>query len=334
MNRATVSIVVPCRTVDGYVRDCLDACRRQEYEDFEILLLPDAETDEPFADTRVIATGVVFPSEKRNVAIRESQAEFCAFIDSDACPCAGWLANAIRHLRDRSIGCIGGPNILPPGSSLRAELAQDVLFCGLGVGAFPKKRCADGLFDVKEIPSSNMIARRELMVAVGGFDPSLLTGEDAKVCFSVRKDGFRVVFASDVAVLHHRRPLGKSFCRSIFAYGRDKAFVLKEMFSWDKSFYFIPTLFVLGLVTGPVAWLCSVVLGGMYAAVVAAYLLAVLVVCLPRQGIYRRAMMLAWIPIMHVAYGVGFLWGMLASKASVKRRWQVRHQVSTVQRNG
>ena len=55
-------------------------------EDYEILVLPDEAANLDYPKTRVIPTGPVGPSEKRDRAIAYANGEIMAFIDDDAYP--------------------------------------------------------------------------------------------------------------------------------------------------------------------------------------------------------------------------------------------------------
>jgi cellulose synthase/poly-beta-1,6-N-acetylglucosamine synthase-like glycosyltransferase len=317
------SIIIPYRRFCPHVAECLQTCLELDYprDAFEIILLPDLLTSEAQptdSRIRVLPTGPVLPSEKRNVGAAHSTAPFCAFIDSDAYPEGAWLRNADRILAgDDRIGCLGGPNHIPPGSPFLEQIGTQILFSRLGVGAFPAHQAGDALIEVKEMASSNLIVRMAAFREAGGYDPDLLTGEDARLCFQISHLGYRVVFSRDVAVFHHRRAFPWPFLRSIWIYGRDKAWVVKEMFSLDKCFYFIPSLFVLFLTAGLAAALLVPLLFVPYVSVLALYGLAVTIQAMFFRPVPAKFIGLAGIPATHIAYGIGFWTGLFTRK---KRR--------------
>ena len=108
-----------------------------------------------------------------------------AFIDADARPFPDWLNNAIKYLSvtkwERLVGltlhlpkihlCKKGVetslHLLLLGDHRRSETGFDDKFI-------------NGL-EVKELPSCNLIVKKEFVLQVGGFDTSILTGEDAKL---------------------------------------------------------------------------------------------------------------------------------------------------------
>src|SRR4030042_3037708 len=107
-----VSIIIPCKEIDDYTRECIEFCKRLEYSSFEIILLPDSLSVQIDA-VKIIVTGTVSPGIKRNLGVKSSNGEFCAFIDNDAFPRSDWLNNALKYLEDPEVGGVGGPGLTP-----------------------------------------------------------------------------------------------------------------------------------------------------------------------------------------------------------------------------
>ncbi len=85
-----------------------------DYPNFEIILLPDYSV-ETIDGVKVITTGSVSPGVKRNIGVKNSNGEFCAFIDNDAYPRRDWLTNALKYFEDLEVGGVGGPGLTPDG---------------------------------------------------------------------------------------------------------------------------------------------------------------------------------------------------------------------------
>ena len=105
-NKTLVSIIIPCKNIDDYTKECIEYCKRLDNVVFEILLLPDYST-EVIEGVTTIATGSVSPGTKRNIGVKNSTGEFCAFIDNDAYPRSDWLANALKYFEDPQVGGVG-----------------------------------------------------------------------------------------------------------------------------------------------------------------------------------------------------------------------------------
>lgn len=316
MSNPFISIIIPCRKVDEHVKECLSHCLKLDYKNFEIILLPDDEPKQAIGlnsdKIKIIISGPVKPSIKRNLAIRNSQADILAFIDADAYPFPNWLKAALKYFDNENTGMVGGPNITPSTDSLMQRASGEIFssFAGAGLTALrylARRRFRKGL-PVKEMPSCNLLVRRDLAEEIGGFDGKFLTGEDAKFCFQARKLGKKIINAPDVIVYHHRRRLLWDHFKQVWIYGRDKAWLIKEDFSWDKLYYFIPSFFVLGLIGGliiwPIHWLRLI-----YLAIIVLYLFAVLLASLKRPVIAPLIFM--GIILTHILYGLSFIWGLI-----------------------
>lgn len=102
-----VSIIIPCKNVDAYVKECIAHCKKLDYDNYEMILLPDKPTS-GIEDVKIVPTGSVTPGKKRNTGIRHAKGEICAFIDSDAYPREDWLRNAVGYFSNPEIAAVGG----------------------------------------------------------------------------------------------------------------------------------------------------------------------------------------------------------------------------------
>ncbi len=125
-SNSLVSIIIPCKEVDKYTRECIEVCRKLDYSNFEIILLPDA-FNSIIDGVKVIVTGSVSPGVKRNIGVKNSNGEFCAFIDNDAYPRSDWLTNALKYLEDPEVGGVGGPGLTPEADGFMQKAGGYVL---------------------------------------------------------------------------------------------------------------------------------------------------------------------------------------------------------------
>lgn len=311
-----VSVIIPCREIDNYTEECINHCLKLNYHSFEILILPDKKSKIKYSSkkTRVIPTGKVKPAIKRNIGMRKSKAEIYAFIDSDAYPERNWLKNAVKYLEDEEIGIVGGPNLTPKEDNFRQKISGMLLatwFCGGRTSI--RYRIAQKQETV-ELPSCNLIVKKKYAT---NFEPDLLTAEDSKFCFAVRRMHKKVLYAPDVIVYHHRREIFMQHTRQVWIYGRDIALLLKrkEHFSIDKLYYSMLSLFVLGVVFGGVLSFFNSFLRIIYFSVIGLYLILVLASSL-NKNLKTISFLSLGIITTHFAYGLGFLYGLFSKTRS------------------
>jgi cellulose synthase/poly-beta-1,6-N-acetylglucosamine synthase-like glycosyltransferase len=306
------SIIIPFKRVDGYVRECVRHVSQLDSDSYEVILLPDGNIGEEFMGATVYPTGPVKPSMKRNLGASKSRGKYLAFIDSDAYPEKGWLQTASLYLKDSSTGIVGGPNLQPENDTLMQKAGGDVLSSPLGSGAFSiRYSVKKEKKEVDELPSCNIFIARELFDRIGGYDTSLLTAEDAKLCFQTRGLGKNVVYTPDLIVYHHRRPLFRPHLKQIWTYGRDKARVLDLLPGKRRITYLLPSLFVIFLLLGFIAQYAvgdMLMIRTMYFSAIVLYLILI-----SASSIYlsprRFFLVIPGIVLTHLAYGIGFIRG-------------------------
>ena len=123
-----VSIIIPFKKLDKDVERCIKYCLELDYRNYDIILLPDKKLKKKFLKSKVIVTGPVCPSVKRNIGIKKSNAEICAFIDADAYPKRKWIKNAILVLKENDVGAVGGPILKLPNTSDLEKVSFDTFF--------------------------------------------------------------------------------------------------------------------------------------------------------------------------------------------------------------
>ena len=310
MSDKKISIIIPCKGIDVFTEKCLQKCLKLDYDSFEILVLPDdssKEESEKFSDKiiKIIKTGKVKPAFKRNLGMEKARGDFFAFIDSDAYPEKGWLKNSIKYFKNKKIGIVGGPNLTPPEANIDEKISGYTLSNFWVSGpANVRYRVAKNQI-VKELPSCNYISRREISPK---YKEGLLTAEDSKFCFDIRKQGYKILYARDVIVYHHRRDTIKKHIKQMFIYGRDIAWLAKEEFSLDMLYFSLLSLFVIGFFGAMALSVFYPVIRIVFSILVLAYFILMFVTNIHENFVMSLYVMTTSI-ITHFSYGIGFLWG-------------------------
>lgn len=310
-----VSIIVPYKSEYPWVHETVRECKKLDYPNFEIILLPDNPEDaKKYPGCKVVPTGVTNHSGKRNMGIDVAKGAVYAFIDSDAYPRKDWLRNGVRYLEDESIGLVGGPNLTPPDDTLMQQLSGDVLGSIIGAGGMAERYSVRRERDTDALPSVNMLVRKEVFDKLKeGWDETLITGEDVKVCYQVLDLGLRIRYSPEVVVYHHRRPMFAAHMEQIWNYGRDEGLLVKERGGVDRFLVLAPPLFVLWLVVGGLASIDWPEVRLLYLGSMLGYGLFVLVAGM-LINFLRGPLIAISIFATHLAYGGGFLRGLFLPK--------------------
>jgi len=322
-----ISVVIACPGNSRMLGQCLAALEAQTYTNWEAIILPDEiffpETGS--AKVRIVPTGKIRPAEKRNIGIKEATGEVVAFIDDDAYPDVHWLEYAVKYFGDRRIGAVGGPGVTPPDDPFLAKQGGRIYANPLVSGNFRYRYVAGGIRrDVDDYPSCNLLVRTGLLKSLGGYRTSFWPGEDTLLCKDIVDSGYRIVYDPWVIVFHHRREIFGAHLRQLCRYAFHRGYFCKRFPSNSlRASYFIPSAFtlyvafmavicfmhmftgsagadmgVIGAMLAPLAFYFALVLATSFSLDIKAWLLCA-------AGVF----------LTHVAYGIYFLCGLMATRA-------------------
>ena len=130
------SIIVPVYKVEQYLEKCVTSILKQEYKDFELILVDDGSPDncgimcDEFAqkDDRIIVihqknTGV---SEARNAGLAIARGKYICFVDSDDWVSEKFLAGFAEQIQKKDVDIlICGVNKLLPNKNVRYVFESD-----------------------------------------------------------------------------------------------------------------------------------------------------------------------------------------------------------------
>jgi len=305
-----ISIIIPCKNVDHYAKNCVKYCKQLDYSNCEILLLPDSAL-ENVDGARTIPTGSVTPGAKRNIGVARSKGEICAFIDSDAYPRRDWLNNAIKYFNDPQVAVVGGPGVTPSEDAIMQKASGHV-FSSFMVGNLSNRYKAQRYLESNDIHSCNFIARKSVLIEIDGWNEIYWPGEDTLICLAIKRLGKRLIEALDVVVYHHRRPLFQEHLRQVWRFGMHRGFFAKRYRGNSFKFtYFAPSLFVSSLFAG----LIISSLNSLFMTILLIAIAAYLTLCLIATLLEVRKVKLilpVWsgIIVTHIFYGLSFLIGL------------------------
>lgn len=229
-----VSVVIVSHNTRDELLRCLDSLARDVGLPLEVLVVDNASADgsadavrHGFPGARVIESGEnVGFSRANNRGLRESRAPYVLILNSDVETKPGCIETLLSLLEGRpEVGIVGprtlnadgtiqvssGAHLTPPSEWRQRRLVRGVRERRPRALAEAERRQARE-FEPDWVSAACLLARREALEAVGGFDEAFfLYEEDADLCRRVRQAGWRVVFTPRAEVVHH---LGRSMARA------------------------------------------------------------------------------------------------------------------------
>jgi len=313
----TVSIIIAVKTWQKNLEECVDNCRNLDFSDFEIIILPDYPLDKDLVDPRIsiIPTGEASPARKRDTAINYAQGEILAFLDDDAYPARDWLNKAIENFKDQTVAAVGGPAITAIADTIMQQ-ASGLVYSSILVSANLTYRYIPGKKrEVDDYPSCNFLVRKSIMQELGGFLTDFWPGEDTKLCLDITKRlGKKIIYDPEVIVWHHRRPLFSAHLKQVASYAMHRGYFVKRFPETSRKLsFFIPSLFLLFLMSGAVLSVFSLGARILFLSALSVYLFLSLIFAFSRN-LYLAPLVFLGIISTHIVYGSFFLKGLLSSK--------------------
>jgi glycosyltransferase involved in cell wall biosynthesis len=288
-----VTVVIPTRPGQADI-PAVTACRGLDYPPDRMEIL--------------VARGNQ-PAVQRNAALHRARGELVYFLDDDSVPQPGNLRRAADHFRRGEVAMVGGPNLCPDDAPGREKTFAVVLASFLAFG--PSRARYDAVGGVretseKELILCNLMARREALLAAGGFDESLYPNEENALMDALARRGAKLLYDPDFVVRRRPRPTLRSFCRMLLNYGRGRAEQFRLHPTAGSILNFVPPLFCVYLAALP--WLGRWGVAGL--GVYGLALVGQTVVSGLRKGWGRSLGAAPLVALTHVLYGIGFWRGL------------------------
>jgi glycosyltransferase involved in cell wall biosynthesis len=222
-----ISVAVCTYNGSATLGECLEGVLTLHYPDYEVIVVSDGSTDNSaqiaasYEGVNVIETAQRGLAAARNTALNAATGEIVAYIDDDAIPDPDWLRHLAATFSSGPFAAVGGPNVLPPGSS-------GVSQCVANAPGGPTHVLVSDR-EAEHIPGCNMAIRTVALNEIGGFDPQFrAAGDDVDVCWRLLDSGNRIAFNPGAVVSHHRRRSVRAYLRQQRGYGKAEALLERK----------------------------------------------------------------------------------------------------------
>ena len=327
-----ISIVIPTTGNVKFIKGLVESVNKLDYpkEKYELILIGDSQTKllekyaqkaEEYGVKTILKFEPFAAGKKRNIGVELAQGEIIAFTDDDTILKEDWLKNAIKHLHENKkyIG-VGGPNFTPR-EGLPFAKAVGRIFGSKFLFSFRYTIGHARPKEIKHNPTCNYIIKKEVFDTVK-FHDTLWPGEDAEFDIRLIKSGFKILYAPDVVVWHHRRARPLPFLKQMFNYGKTRAQVTMmhpdsfdiRYFAFISAFTFLIALYTVSYLkielpfVGTLDMIVPIFLNLSYFSIIG--LAGILVGIQTRkikQGIYAPLVLF----IQHFGFSIGLLYGFI-----------------------
>ena len=203
MPNEKITVVVPVWNSRPYLKACLDStiAAMRNYGPAELIVIDNGSTDGSYemlnSDygllARIYQIRDATISALRNYGARVGSGEYLSFIDSDCTIPEDYFHRVMAVFSSIATDAAGCMYELPPTPHWIEKTWQEL-----------HERPEDGYVNL--VNSGNLIVKAAVFEQSGGFDESLVTGEDAEFCQRLITAGFHIYESHDISAVHLGNP--------------------------------------------------------------------------------------------------------------------------------
>ena len=318
-----VSVLMPVRNEAGFIQRSVAAVLAQDYprDRMEIIIADGLSNDGTREavkavelqnpNVKLIDNPGKIVSTGLNAALRVAKGEIIIRVDGHCEIARDYVSRCVSHLTDAKVDCVGGP-LETVGETYAARAIAAAMSSSFGVGgsAFRVGTREAKFVDTVAFPGF----RRETIQRAGPFDEELVRNQDDEYSYRVRKLGGRLLLAPDIQSRYYSRASFRKLWKQYFQYGYWKVRVLQKHSRQMSARQFVPPLFVIALLLLCLTAPFFVTSKWLLIATVGAYgvlNLGATIAAAARTGWRFFPLFPIAFTIIHLAYGAGFLVGIL-----------------------
>ena len=263
------------------------------------------------------------PSANRNRGWEKAKTPLIGFINAHTVLTDNWAEEVKKFFsKYPNIDIVGGPQLTKEDENLFARASGYALSSFFGTVNL-RSRYRSGKINLqateKEITLANLVCKRSVFKNLR-FDEKLYPGEDIKFIHEAENSGFRIAYDPDIKVYNARRKRVRGFygiVKQMFNYGRVRPRLNGLKSIAKKPVFIIPTLFLLYIFFLPLL----ITINKFSLSLLISYIILNLSFSfyegIKNNEIKTIPIILIVFPIIHISYGIGFLYGFITNTTAL-----------------
>lgn len=317
----TITIIMPIRNEERFIGKALQSILAQSYphQYISVMVVDGMSTDATKATVIDTATTTdmqitlidnpqqILPAGF-NKAFKATDGDIIIIVGGHCELAPNYVSQCVKVLQNTAADCVGGP-ITTVGTTTLAKVIATAQSSPFGVGgvAFRTQKDRAGLVDTVAFGAY----RREVFDRIGLLDEELVRNQDDEFNFRLVQAGGRIWLDPSIQSIYYSRATLSKLWQQYFQYGAYKVRVIQKRGAVPSWRHLVPALFVssllgaamVSLLTGNLLWLAMVLIPYLITMVISSIVTA-----------EKKIFYLLYLPIifaiLHIAYGIGFLWGL------------------------
>lgn len=241
-------------------------------------------------------------SESRNEGCKQAKGAYFIFLDSDIIAPPDYLSKVDAFLTLNPVDAFGGPDAAREDFTPVMKAINFAMTSIWTTGGIRGRKKKVGKFQLRGF---NMGISKAVFEATGGFS-TLQVAEDIELSVRIEKAGFKAALIDSAFVFHKRKSSFDKFFKQLTMHGRGRVDLNLRHPGQIKPVHWIPTAFLVALLTIPILYITSKPLGLALLSLVVSYLGLLCVAASFAYRSIRIGIMSVWASVlMLVGYGYG-----------------------------
>jgi glycosyltransferase involved in cell wall biosynthesis len=232
-----ISIIIPTKNCADTIDKLMVSLQKQDCQDFEVIVV-DSSRDQTGSIANSYGAKVIECRKRglnvaRNLGLKASSGKFVCFTDGDCLVEFNWLTSFLdEFLRNTEVGCVGG-NVLSKGSSILGRYYSEAIIpiypryleqTIIRPDSFSNHSPLGTRFPV----GCNIAFRREVLLAIGGFDENWkFGGDEIETLYRMLQKGYSIAINPKIGVYHPPRSSIIETLRQTYWYGQGAGYHAK-----------------------------------------------------------------------------------------------------------
>lgn len=209
MNKVFYSVIIPARNSSNTIQECLESVVRQDYTNFEIIVVDDNSTDNTYQIASKFSKVILLDKQSgagkaRNIGAANARGDIFVFLDSDCRVEPDYLGRLHDIFRKEN------PDVITGGYDkyLDENKISKFNFYELTY----RRRNLSGY--IGSFSSHNLAIKREVFLDIGGFPEYILGAAWEDMEFSLKLTRkYNILWSNELGIGHHFKTVLKDYLR-------------------------------------------------------------------------------------------------------------------------
>lgn len=308
-NNPFITIIIPCRNEERFIRKCLDSVLGQNYskEKMQILVVDGMSEDKTkkilkrykkkYFFIEVLDNYKKFTPFAWNIGIRNAKGEIVILMGAHTIYKKDYISKCVKYLYQYNADNVGGiMKTLPAKNTIIAKTIAQSLSHPFGAGSSYFRRCSKKIRWVDTIFGG--CYKKEVFKKIGLFNENLVRSQDMEFNLRLKRAGGKILLAPDIVSYYYPKSNLKDFFVHNFKDGVWAIYPLKFVKTPLKPRHYIPLIFVLTL---PISIWIYIPVSLFFSFRIA----------LQKKDLRYFFILPMVFAARHIGYGLGSVWGLI-----------------------